>query len=168
MCTPWFSRRNAASSALGGVGDTQQQGGGEAFALLPCAALGQQADHRQADGQHHDAGGGIAHPHADKGGGDHEAGNLPARLVADCQQRGQRDALVQVPALHRQTEQETTEEQEDRRVGIGGGGLGEAVDAQQRNQQDRQQRGGRNRDGFGRPPDGHHGGHADGAPGRFR
>jgi len=159
--------RSDAADA-GRTGDAQQQRHGEPRAFLFLAAGDQQADDRQADGQHHDAGRRIAHPHTDERRGDHEAGDLPARLVTHRQQRRQGDAFVQVPALHRQAEQKTAEEEKDGRVGVGRGGLGQGIDVDQGYQQNRQQRGRRDRYRLGRPPDRHQRGQAHGQPGLFR
>ena len=63
--------------------------------------------HGQANGQHHDSGCGITHPHAQKSRRQHEAGNLSLGLITH--------------GFERQTEAQgkPTEKQEDDRIGIG-------------------------------------------------
>ncbi len=149
----------------GRVGDGQQQGGGVAAQLLRIA-VAEQADHRHADGQHHDRRGGIGDPHAQKAGGEHETGDLTPRLVSHQLQHVQGEAAVQLPALHGDAEQETAQEQVDDRVGVAAGGLAHAAQPQGRHQHHGQQRGGGNRYGLGGPPGGHQQRHAYTGPRR--
>ncbi len=55
----------------------------------------------------------VADPHREQPGRGHEAQQQPPRVGPEDQDDAQRDPPVQVPALHREREQEPADEQED-------------------------------------------------------
>jgi hypothetical protein len=128
----------------------------------------QQHQHRDADGQHERRGGGVAHPHAQAGGGNHEAAHhlvqsLPGRTEDHSAMRRCRFQRCRPRAMTN-----PAQEQKDQRVGIGRRGLADLHGPEQGQQAYRQQGGHRDRHGLGDPPDGHEerqGGHL---PGRQR
>src|SRR5690606_10877137 len=148
QCAGQPADQGADTADAGCLGNTQQQGDrilAHRFGLIAVI----HADHGQANGQHHDRGRRVAYPHAEEGSGDHETTDLVAGLAAHRQQYAQCDALVQIPALHGQSQNKAAHEQENGGVGIGGRSLGNSAQAKRGEQYDRQQGGGRDRNRFG-------------------
>ena len=87
-------------------------------------------------------------------------------LPAGARDDGIGDAAVQVASLHRKPEQESAEDQEERRVAVARGEARGRSGAERRQDRERHERGRGEREGFGRPPDRHEDHRSCNRPGR--
>ncbi len=131
--------QRADAADAGAIGKAEQQGPREAMYIgaLVAMSLSEHGDHRACDRKHQDNGGGIADPHGNQAGGDHEAEHQPARFGADRLHDGIGEAAMEAPALDAGGEQETAEKQKDQRIGIGCGGGVDVALSDQRQQDER-------------------------------
>ena len=147
------------------VGDGEEQGGAEgARAGVGIGLGGQELHDGERDGQHHERGRGVAHPHAEEGGGEEEAGDDVGGAGADGADEVEGDAAVEVPLLHSERDDEAAEEEVDDGVGEGRGALLNVAHLEKRKEHEREERGGGQRDRLADPEDGHEQGDAGGAP----
>ena len=86
--------------------------------------------------------------------------------VADAQDDVKGDAPMKIPALHGERDEKAAEQEEHHGVGEGRRGVIQVGDAEQRQKEERQERGGEQRDRFGRPPDRHPHTECSGGPAR--
>ena len=108
--------------------------------------------HRQDDRHHHHRGCRIGDPHRQKSRGHHESQENPPRTNAAPQEHAQCDPPMQIPALHGQRNHKAADEQQNDVVEIDWRDLPAIHNPEQREQHDREQRGGRQRNRFRHPP----------------
>ena len=130
--------------------------------------LSNNLDNGNADGEEHERGGGVHHPHTDGGAGDHKTADERPPAVSDRGENRQRHPFVEVPPLDSEGNHETTHEEIDNRIGVRCRHHCDLSSAEEGEHRQRQNRRHRHRDRFGAPPDGHPDGAGSGVPCRLR
>ena len=136
------------------VGDAEHETGRERLRAV-AGAFFHLGDDGQAYRHHRHSRCGVRDPHGQERRRDHETQHDAGGPAADVVDDAERDAPVQVPLLHGQGDHEAADEQHDGAVDVDGRRFAPGHDAEQWEQDQRHQRGGEQRDGFGDPPDRH-------------
>ncbi len=147
-------RADQSGHTAGGraVGHGEEQRDAEGLHVGALAKmLGEQLHDRGGDGQHHERGGGVAHPHTDEGGGEKKPRDNTGGFGSERSNQADGDTAVEVPTLHRKSDDEAAKKQEDDGVGVGRCGRFDVTHSESRKQHERKQRGSGNRNGFADP-----------------
>ena len=138
--------RCAPAADAGGIGDAEHQRHPQAFVAIVL-------EHGHRHRQHHQGRSGIADPHADQAGREHEAPQqAPAAATAERAHHAEREPAVRMVALERGGHHESAHQQQDQFVAEGFGHLLRRDHPRHRQHAHRNQCGERRRHRFEQPP----------------
>ncbi|MBL0030493.1 MAG: hypothetical protein IPO95_16095 [Rhodanobacteraceae bacterium] len=145
----WRADGRAPAAHAGGVGDTEDQRHAQALVAVIL-------EHGHRHRQHHQRRGGIADPHADQPGREHESPQqVPAAVTAEQTNHAECEAPMRMIALERRRHHETAHQQQDQFIAEGFGHLLRRDHAGHRQHTHRNQCGEGGRHRFEQPPQRH-------------